>query len=111
MNITEPFAHHARAAPDKAAIVHGERTITYRELDPLVSRAGAWLYSLGLAPGDVVGVALKDSPEHLVLLAGLDHLRSLGAEHLVGTHGPADQRLDAEQARRLCTGTAGAVAA
>jgi acyl-CoA synthetase (AMP-forming)/AMP-acid ligase II len=71
VNITETFAHHARAVPDRPAIVHGERVILYRDLDPLVRRTAAHLYALGLAPGDVAGVALKDSVEHLVILAAL----------------------------------------
>jgi acyl-CoA synthetase (AMP-forming)/AMP-acid ligase II len=71
VNITETFAHHARAVPDRPALVHGERTVLFRDLDRLVSQAGAHLYSIGLMPGDVVGVALKDSIEHIVLLCGL----------------------------------------
>ena len=71
MNITEPFAHHARAVPDRAAIVHGEHVVLYRELDPLVRRTAAHLYALGLTPGDVAGVALRDSVTHLVVLAAL----------------------------------------
>jgi acyl-CoA synthetase (AMP-forming)/AMP-acid ligase II len=71
VNITGTFAHHARAVPDRAALVHGERVILYRELDPLVSRTASHLYSLGLAQGDVVGVALKDRLEHVVILAAL----------------------------------------
>ena len=71
MNITETFAHHARAVPDRPAIVHGDRVLLFRDLDPLVSRAAAHLYSLGLAPGDVAGVALKDSIEHLVILSAM----------------------------------------
>src|SRR5258706_16454277 len=71
MNITETFAPHARAVPDRPAIVHGEPTVLYRDLGPLVSRTAAHLFSLGLGPGDVVGVALKDSIEHLLILAGM----------------------------------------
>ena len=71
MNITETFAHHARSVPDRPALVHGERALHYRELDPLVSRAAAHFYSIGLVPGDVVGVALKDSIEHIVILCAL----------------------------------------
>jgi len=71
MNITETFAHHARAVPDRPALVHGERVLLYRDLDPLAGRTAAHLQSLGLAPGDVVGVALKDSIDHLVILSAL----------------------------------------
>ncbi|MGQ0509115.1 MAG: class I adenylate-forming enzyme family protein [Betaproteobacteria bacterium] len=71
MNITGTFAHHARAVPDRPALVHGDRVLLYRELDPLVSRAAAHFYAIGLVPGDVVGVALKDSIEHIVILCAL----------------------------------------
>ena len=70
MNVAEPLAHHARASAHKPAIVQGERVVTYGELDPLVRRTAAHLYSLGLGQGDVAGVALQDSIEHLVLLCG-----------------------------------------
>ena len=71
MNITDPLAHHARALVERPAIVHDERVILYRDLDALVRRSASHLYSLGLAPGDVVGVALRDSVEHLVILCAL----------------------------------------
>lgn len=71
MNIAAPLAHHARALPDRPAIVQGENVLRYRELDALVCRTASHLYSLGLAQGDVAGVALRDGTEHLVMLASL----------------------------------------
>jgi acyl-CoA synthetase (AMP-forming)/AMP-acid ligase II len=71
LNVTAPLSHHARATPDKAAIVHADRVLTYGELDPLVRRAAAHMYALGFKPGDVVGVALKDTVDHLVMLCAL----------------------------------------
>ena len=71
MNITAPLAHHARAFADKPAIVHGERVLLYRDLDPLVSGVAAQLYAAGYKPGDVLGVALKDSIEHIVVLCAM----------------------------------------
>ena len=71
LNITASFAHHARALAGKPALVHGERAVLYRELDPLVRRAAAHLYALGLKAGDVAGVALKDSIEHIIVLCAM----------------------------------------
>ncbi len=68
MNLAEPLAHHARARPDWPAIVHGGRTILYRDLDTLVRRFAAHLGALGLRRGDVLGIALRDAPEHLLAL-------------------------------------------
>ena len=70
-NITDPYRHHARAVADRPAIVHGERVLRYRDLDALVRRTAAHLYSLGLVPGEVVGVALRDTLEHIVIIAAL----------------------------------------
>jgi acyl-CoA synthetase (AMP-forming)/AMP-acid ligase II len=70
-NITDPYRHHACAVADRPAIVHGERVLRYRDLDALVRRTAAHLYSLGLVPGEVVGVALRDTLEHIVIIAAL----------------------------------------
>ena len=71
MNIAEPLAHHARSRAGHPAIVEGSRVLRYGELDPLVRRTGAQLYALGLAPGEVAAVALRDSLEHVVILMSL----------------------------------------
>lgn len=71
MNLAEPLRQHARARGDRAAIVHGERTIRYADLDLMVQRRAAHLIDQGLAPDDVVGVALRDDIEHVTLLFSL----------------------------------------
>jgi acyl-CoA synthetase (AMP-forming)/AMP-acid ligase II len=68
MNLADALAHHVRARPDQAAIIAGERTILYRDLDAMVRRWAAHLRALGLRQGDVVGIALRDSPDHLLAL-------------------------------------------
>jgi acyl-CoA synthetase (AMP-forming)/AMP-acid ligase II len=68
VNIADALAHHARSKPDEPAIVAGERTILYRDLDTLVRRFAARLIALGLRQGDTLGIALRDTPEHLLAL-------------------------------------------
>ncbi len=68
MNIAETLAHHAYSRADHPAIIDGDRVIPYRDLDPWVRRTAAHLLSLGLKKGDVVGVALSDSIDHIVML-------------------------------------------
>jgi acyl-CoA synthetase (AMP-forming)/AMP-acid ligase II len=70
-NLASVLDHHARTRPNHPAIVAGGRTIGYAELDRLVRGYAAWLQGLGLAPGTVVGVALADTPSHLVALYAL----------------------------------------
>jgi malonyl-CoA/methylmalonyl-CoA synthetase len=46
------FAAHA----SRPALVHGERRLTYGELDSLSRRTASWLQSLGVSPGDRVAL-------------------------------------------------------
>jgi long-chain acyl-CoA synthetase len=71
VNLAEPLAQHARARPDKAAIVLSERVVTYREFDVLVRANAAHLLDRGLRAGDVVALALAETIEHVVLLFAL----------------------------------------
>ncbi|MCC7425741.1 MAG: AMP-binding protein [Alphaproteobacteria bacterium] len=68
MNLAEGLAHQARTKPDKPAIQFGPRTLRYRELGVLVAGYAGHLVARGVRPGDVVGIALRDTPEHLVAL-------------------------------------------
>ncbi|WP_270935302.1 class I adenylate-forming enzyme family protein [Falsiroseomonas oryzae] len=68
MNLADALPHHARARPDVPAILAGERVIPYAELDATVRRFAAHLAALGLRQGDVLGIALRDTPEHLLAL-------------------------------------------
>ncbi|MEO7402566.1 MAG: AMP-binding protein, partial [Burkholderiales bacterium] len=70
-NLAEPLAQHARARPDKPALVHGEHVVSYRELNDLVDRSAAHLLDRGVRAGDVVALSLADTIEHVVLLFAL----------------------------------------
>jgi len=67
-NIADQLAVHAQPRPTKTAIVFGQTQINYRQLDDMVEQRACALRQLGVCDGDVIGVALKDTPEHLVLL-------------------------------------------
>ena len=96
MNIASPLAQYARTRANHPAIVHGDHVVLYRDLDARVRRTAAHLLSAGVKPGDVVGVALSDSIEHVVVLfalarAGivmlpLDWRWTAGEQERVGVH-------------------------
>ena len=48
--------------PDKVAVVHGDRRITYRELDERVNRLASALILAGIAPGDRVAFLAPNIP-------------------------------------------------
>ncbi|MDJ0950635.1 MAG: class I adenylate-forming enzyme family protein [Alphaproteobacteria bacterium] len=71
MNFLDPLKEHVRDRPDHPAIEDGGRVITYRELDVRITGAATRIQSLGVRPGDVTGVMLPDSAEHIILLCAL----------------------------------------
>lgn len=63
MNIASNVERAARHFPDRPAIIFGDRTLTYRELDATVNRAAHGLGALGVAAGDRVAIYLPNIPE------------------------------------------------
>lgn len=63
MNIAQNLERSARHFPDKPAIVCGERTVTYRELEAAVGRTAHGLAAMGVAEGDRVALFLPNIPE------------------------------------------------
>ncbi len=69
------LVHHyledaAVARPDHAAVVDGERSLTYRELDARANQVANLLISLGVGKGDRVGIYLRKSLEAVVGIYG-----------------------------------------
>ena len=98
---------HAPFTPGYLPVTHpfdGACTLRVAGLDVQVTPAPSdaddsvtyWFPSLGVAVHNILWPTLfnvfairgEEYRDPRVLLAGLDHLRSLGAEHLVATHGP-----------------------
>ncbi|USX53398.1 non-ribosomal peptide synthetase/type I polyketide synthase [Lentzea sp. HUAS12] len=82
-----------RANPDAPAVLGPLGSLTYRELDERSNQVAHSLIGLGAAPGTLVGVHLRRSPEQVVALLGI--LKS-GAAFL-----PLDPSLPAERLRFL----------
>ncbi|MGJ0152178.1 amino acid adenylation domain-containing protein [Streptomyces sp. CH8.1] len=57
------FEKQVVASPDAVALVFGETSLTYRELDARANRLARFLVAHGVGPETVVGVALRRSPE------------------------------------------------
>lgn len=93
MNLAEALDQNARRRPRAPAVITATETITHAEFRDMVCRRAAYLSSIGVARDDIVGVNLKDTPEHL---AALFALARLGAAAL-----PMDWRWTAEEKTRL----------
>ncbi len=82
-------AHYAAKHPDKAAIVDGERTLSWREFFQTRNRLAHSLHRLGLAAGEHAVVYAPNSADNL--LAG-SAVRALGAVSV-----PLNHRLAADE--------------
>ncbi|MDP6876734.1 MAG: AMP-binding protein, partial [Alphaproteobacteria bacterium] len=73
-NIASLLDEHAVRRARHTAIVEGERVLTYGQLAPLVKRTARHLQQCGISEGDIVGVCLKDSADHLLVMFALARL-------------------------------------
>ncbi|HKV08164.1 MAG TPA: condensation domain-containing protein, partial [Thermoanaerobaculia bacterium] len=94
----ELFASRAAAVPHAPAVVHGERTLTYAELDRVTDRLASRLCGLGVGPDVAVGVLLERSVEMVVALLGI--LKAGGAYLPLDPESPGERLAGmAEEAR------------
>jgi len=70
-NLAVTLRESARRVPGKPAMVLGETTISYAELDALSDRVAANLAAGGLIAGDRVGLQLPNIPEFVIAYFGI----------------------------------------
>ncbi len=63
MNVGQMLANAARRHPHRPAVTWGEHRLDYAALDRRTNALARGLTSLGLAPGDRVGVLMRNRPE------------------------------------------------
>ena len=93
MNLAEALDQNALRRPGAPAVITPDETISHAAFRDMVCRRAAHLSALGVARDDIVGVNLKDTPEHL---AALFALARIGAAAL-----PMDWRWTVEEKSRL----------
>ena len=65
------IAESAARAPEDPAVIDGDVTLSYRELEGRANRLARHLRALGIEPESVVGVALDRSPDLIVALLAI----------------------------------------
>jgi acyl-CoA synthetase (AMP-forming)/AMP-acid ligase II len=56
----------AAIPPDRPALVHGARVVSWGELDAITDRIAAGLIARGLKPGDIAGQMLRNTPDYML---------------------------------------------
>ena len=67
----------AETVPDRIALVHGQRELTYRQLDEMVDRFAGIFAARGLGTGDNVGLQLMNCPEYLAAFFGACRIKAV----------------------------------
>ncbi|MEU6485721.1 amino acid adenylation domain-containing protein [Streptomyces sp. NPDC046887] len=67
-SLVERFERQARFAPDAPALISGQETVSYEELDARSNRLARHLVARGPGPGDLAGVLLDRGVEFAVAL-------------------------------------------
>ncbi len=70
MNLSMLLTKVARLYPEKTALIHGEKSLTYREFDARANRLANALMRLGLKQGDNVAILQYNYPEMFESLFG-----------------------------------------
>jgi long-chain acyl-CoA synthetase len=68
--IADLIRDHARARPDKLALVQGENQLSYAALDALMDRVAASLQRDGIAPREAIAICGSASPLYAAIFLG-----------------------------------------
>ena len=71
LNVADGIFHNARRRAAHPAIIEGSRSIAYAELAALIHGTAGRLRAVGAKPGDIIGVALGDTADHIVALLAI----------------------------------------
>ena len=66
-NISDAVFHYAEHQPDRAALIEGARTVSYRDLKLLVSQTSIHLKNMGIKLGYPIGIVMRNTIENIVL--------------------------------------------
>ncbi|MFJ5486081.1 amino acid adenylation domain-containing protein, partial [Pectobacterium actinidiae] len=69
--IHERIEHAARQTPDAVAIVFGEHTLSYDQLNRRANRLAHHLLTIGVQPDDRVAICIERGPEMIIGLLGI----------------------------------------
>jgi len=74
LNLCETLEIHAKTRPNHPALISSGEQLNYREFSTRVHKYASALDSQGVEQGDLVGIALRDNIDHVVLMFAVMHL-------------------------------------
>lgn len=65
------FEEQVKKTPDFIAVVFGEKSISYKELNEKANKLGSYLKHYGIKPNNLIGIALERSLEMVIGIFGI----------------------------------------
>ncbi|MBW1679810.1 MAG: AMP-binding protein, partial [Deltaproteobacteria bacterium] len=78
MNVGKVLRKTAARLPEKKAVLFGNRSITFNELDRAADRVAGFLRDQGVEKGDQVGIVFPNIPEFVMVYFGILRLGAVG---------------------------------
>ncbi|HEY6351461.1 MAG TPA: non-ribosomal peptide synthase/polyketide synthase [Candidatus Angelobacter sp.] len=88
--VHEVFEEQAKFSPEAVAVIHGQKTPSYRELNQRANQVAHYLLKLGVGPEALVGICIERSPEMIIALLAI--LKAGGVYVPLGSDLPAVRR-------------------
>ncbi len=78
----------AAKIPDKTAVIHGQRRVTYGEINRGVSKVASFLLNSGMNAGDRAGIMSENSPEYIISYFGIQRAGGISVDinHQYSSH-------------------------
>ena len=88
ITMPEALARSAEKFPNNPALLFQGTTISFRQLDDMVSRFASALVALGARPGDKVALLLPNIVQMVVAIYGTQRAGRCGGDEQPPLHGP-----------------------
>jgi acyl-CoA synthetase (AMP-forming)/AMP-acid ligase II len=96
VSITTALMHFGRTRPGTAALIEGDRALSYSQLSIRIMRTATHLAKSGIEKGQRVGVCLGDNSQHLIALFAVAYCGAVAV--------PLDWRSPPAELSRLIAG-------
>jgi long-chain acyl-CoA synthetase len=70
MNVSDAFEKAALYCPGKRALIYGDKSYSYGEMNSLISRIAEYLTNLGVSKGDRIALYMANRPEWMMFYYG-----------------------------------------
>lgn len=77
MNLAEALEVNAKGRPDHVAVIEGEKRLTHSEFAAYVRQSAGRLRAKGIGAGDIVGLCLGDTIDHLAFIYALARISAV----------------------------------